>query len=256
MSGGGALSRLLGRPATLAWVPLSGFAAVSGLVVASMAWVALDASFPGTAPIVANLALGRGSPMAVLVPMFSAMIGLLAGQAIKELQHCHFSWALPGLRRRLLPGALLMGMFVAVFGREILAGGAFLVLAALQADPFRYLSAIWGAFPPASVGLAALAFLTFWIGVHPSVVNWTGVMAPLLIAIPLLENEVVSHPVLTVLATAPLTAFLIRETFSSGSARRRPFIPTRPLTGGGMRAGSRKRTATGGIGSRSRRPRR
>ena len=96
MSGGGALFRLLGRPATLAWVPLSGFAAVSALVVASMAWVALDASFPGTAPIVANLALGRGSPMAVLVPMFSAMIGLLAGQAIKELQHCHFSWALPG----------------------------------------------------------------------------------------------------------------------------------------------------------------
>ena len=241
MSWGGALYRLLRRPAVLAWIPLAGFASVSAMLAVAMVWLWVDFSLPGAARIVANLAFGDGAPMSVLVLAFSTMTGMFVGQAIKELQHCHFSWALPELRRRLLPGALLVGLIVAVFAREILSGVALLALAILQADPMRYLLAFWEAFPPASVGLAALAFMAFWIGIRPSLANCVGVMAPLLVSIPLLENAIIAHPLVTVMATAPLTAFLIHETFSVGSARARPFIATKTLTGGGQRASTRTR---------------
>ncbi len=184
--------------------------------------------------------------MTVLTLVFPAMIGILVGQSIKELQHCHFSWLLPGLRRRLFFGALIIGVLV-VFTRDILVFLAF-VLGLLRDVPLRHIADFWDAFPPISLGLASLAFLAFWIGVRPTALRSVGVMGPLVLFVPFIESTVLAHPFLTAVATAPVIAFLMYDAFRAESARERPFLATMSLTYGGVRAGRRKAAAVPQLG--------
>ena len=101
MSGGGALFRLLLRPAALAWVPLSMLVSVVVFAAVALFWEIITGPYPP---------FPRPEWVHMVVWLFPALIGLLVGQAIKELQHCYFSWALPALRRRLLPGAVVIGL--------------------------------------------------------------------------------------------------------------------------------------------------
>jgi hypothetical protein len=225
---GSALYRLLLRPATFAWVPL---AALVALTLGTL-FSALLRSYVG-----APASSGR---MGTVGWTLAAFIGLLVGQAIKELQHCHFSWGLPDLRRRLLAGSLVVGGSVALLlTREAFVTGLWaaspLILALGGNEP--NLLRAWTFLPPLSLGLVAVSFLAFWIGVRPSAVNLVGVMAPLLVLGPFLVDPVVSHGTFAAGLAAPLTAFLIYETFSVRSARRRPFIPTQPLAGGAWSRG-------------------
>jgi hypothetical protein len=231
---GAALYRLLLRPAAFAWVPLAALASLTlvGLMAVFLRLVVDSSVLSGIGALSWTLA---------------ALIGLLVGQAIKELQHCHFSWGLPGLRSRLLAGTLVVGGGVALLlNREVIVTvlwAAQPLIRAISGSRPDLLRA-WAILPPLSLGLVAVLFLAFWIGVRPSPINLIGVMAPLVVFGPLLVDAVVSHGIFVASLSAPLTAFLIYDTFSARSARRRPFIPTQPLAGG---AWSRSRKPLGGL---------
>ena len=217
---GAALFRLLRRPAAFAWLPLAAFASLAALVLLLVLMALFDQP-------------PRRDQLVVILITLAALIGVLVGQSIRELQHCRFSWALPRLRARLLPGAVAIGLFVAVFAREILAVTLWLLLAAPMAlfgnvEPFF---ALWHSLPSPTPATVAVTLLAFWIGVRPSAVNLIGVMAPMSVLSPLLAQVTPDGSILLALATAPLTLFLIHDTFSVAAARRRPFMPTRSLTG-------------------------
>lgn len=234
MRRGGALPGLLWRPAALAWIPLSACVALAVAMFGTFVWW----------QILGN-SIQRPVSARTLVWVFPALIGLLVGQATKELQHCHFSWALPALRRRLLRGAVVVGLVVAVSTREILTALMAPLMFALGSDPARQLQEVWLALPSVSVGAVAVAFMAFWIGVRPSAVSWLGVMAPLIVFSAPLTDVVAYRPILALAVTTPLTAFLIHQAFGVSSARRRPFIFTKPLVGGGKRIDQPQAWTTG-----------
>jgi hypothetical protein len=230
MSGGGALLGLLRRPAALAWVPLSMLVSVAVYGAGEIFWeIALDSPF------------GRLEWSRVVVWLFPALIGLLVGQAIKELQHCYFSWALPALHRRLLPGAVAVGLTLALATREILTVLLAPLLLGFARFPEREIADMWVSFPALSPGLVALSFMVFWIGVRPSLVSWLGIMVPLALFSEAVIDVVTQRSAVGVLVTVPLTALLICQKFGIESARSRPFITTQALSGGGRRADQRRR---------------
>jgi len=232
MSWGAALYRLLGRPATVAWIPLAGLASFTATVFGMSVWeLFMDTYYRGP----------QASATAILV--FPALIGLLVGQAVKELQHCHLAWMLPALRRRLLPGVVLVGLTVALGSREILTA---LVAPFMLFDgrPVMAVWWVWEGYPELSAGLVALCFMAFWIGVRPSFWTWLFVIGPLVVLSTVLVEFVAEIPFVVIVATTPLTAFLVYRTFSVGSARRRPFVRTHSLSGDGRRRGEQRRPWT------------
>jgi hypothetical protein len=243
MSWGLALYRLLRRPAAYSWVPLA--------VAASMAstWLAAVVLF-----VVGDIP-GSG-PIPSIYISFATLIGILVGQAVRELLHCPFSWGLPGLRRRLLPGALAVGLVVTLFAREIFTAvlAVFLLIAGLFFRVSSGAGDVWRSFPPFSLGLAAVTFMTFWIGVRPSVLNVVFVLLPVAAVSPWLFPWVSEHALSTIVVTAPLTVFLVRQTFGVAAARRQPFLFTRPLSGAAWSRGTTKVRSTGA--QRARRTRR
>lgn len=230
MSSGGALFRLLWRPVALAWFPLGALCSVTAMMGAALFW---EIGVAGK--------YGAVSAVGTVQWMFPAMIGLLVGQAIKELQHCHFSWALPALRRRLLPGAVTVGLIVSLASREILVGMFSPLLFFFARRPEREIAEAWQAFPSLSIGVVVVSFMAFWIGVRSSKVTWLVVMAPLVLFSTPITRAVGEFPLLAITLTAPLTAFLMYRTFSASAARRQPFIGTKPLSGDVRRADQRRR---------------
>jgi len=222
MDWGAALFLLLRRPAAYSWVPLAGFASLVSVWLVAVWLFVIDAR-PGD------------GPAAPVYLSFATLIGLLVGQSIRELQHCQFSWGLPGLRKRLMPGAIVLGLVVSLFAREIFALmlRALFVFVELLGGPGDDLFSIWRTFPPFSIGVVAVAFLGYWIGVRPSVANTLGVLLPAMLMSPWLSVLVAPNPLLAAAVTLPLSVFLIHDTFSVTAARQRPFLPTRPLSGVG-----------------------
>lgn len=220
MSVGAALVRLLRRPAALAWLPLAALASLAAMVLQYVLLALFDI-------------VPRQNQLAVIDLTLAAWIGVLVGQSMKELQHCGFSWGLPRLRTRLLPGAMAVAAFVALFAREIFALTAWLALIVpmgLFGGQTGFAS-FWQSLPGLSPAMLALTFLAFWIGVRPSAVNLVGVVAPMFVLSPWITSLTPSGSILIALATAPLTLFLIVDTFSVAAARRRPFVPTCTLSG-------------------------
>ena len=224
MNTGVAMYRLLRRPVTLAWIPLAALIAISATAFASVIWIALGERAPG--------------PGVAFSWTFAALIGLLVGQAINEAQHCQFAWMLPRLRSRLFPGALVLGLIVSLGPREIASAVAVLAYPFVLFVTGNTLDVIgiWESLGAVSVGAFAISFMFFWIGVRPSAVNLIGVAAPVVLLIPFLDAPVASYGALALVLSAPLTTFLIYDTFSTRAARARPFRATRPLSGGASAA--------------------
>jgi len=234
MRWGFALYRLLRRPAAYAWVPLSAAASMASTWLAAIV-LFLVGDMPGSGPVPA------------VYISFATLIGVLVGQAVRELLHCPFSWGLPDLRRRMLPAALALGLVVALLAREIFTaviGGSFLLVGLVSRVATSPLD-IWRSFPPFSLGLAAVIFMAFWIGVRPSVLNIVFVLLPAAALSPWLLPWVAGHALITLAITTPLTMLLIRDTFGVAAARRQPFLPTRPLSGAAWSRGAVKAPAAG-----------
>lgn len=221
---GAPLYRLLRRPAAYAWLPLALMVAFTVIVLGFF-----------LASVIGQTR--RTPPLAGTLWVYAAFLGLLVGQAIKEVMHCRFSWGLPRLRPRLLAGTLLLGTFVALFTREIVftmitIGAVLLGLIGGNLPGVVDLADIWTVFPGKSLGLFALSFLTFWIGVRPSPANLLGVMVPIVLMSHWLGDWVADHGIVTAAMASPLIAYLVYATFGIETARRRPFIETQPLAGG------------------------
>ncbi len=175
------------------------------LVVSWGVIVALTRGFPGVhAPL--------GFLCALVLP---ALAGILAAQVVHELQHCSFTWPLPGVRWKTALGFFVAGAAVtlAVVGstwqRAELGPGVLLAvgiasycLGSLLNDP---LSSTVSALA-AAVALALLVF--------------SAAAAELAAA----------HPLLTVAVVAPATAGVCAwRYFGRRTFRRKPFRPTRPM---------------------------
>lgn len=133
--------------------------------------------------------------------------GLLAGQAVQELQHTTLAWMLPGLRRRLL--------------LEMLATGAMVSLVA----------ALWGRVLGAALGLGplvALAFLGFGLGsvlIDPRArrASWLSWLAAVGVGAWVWSGP---RPALVVLAAAAGAGLCFHRAFARRTFRTRPFLPT------------------------------
>lgn len=178
----GALVHLLFRPVLLLW----GLYLLGLLTVVDRALMAR----PDLLPYV--LALGAG---------------LLAGQAVQELQHTTLAWMLPRLPRRLL--------------LEMLAAGAMVSLVA----------ALWGRALGAALGLgplAALAFLGFSLGsvlIDPLArrASWLSWLAAVGVGAWGWSGP---RPVFVVLAATAGAGLCFHRAFSRRTFRARPFLPT------------------------------
>ncbi len=103
----GAFYRLAARPAVMLFFVL---ALITGWGVTTM----LGRGFPELDP----------DPTIIKAIVYSALIGLLAGQLVRELQHSTFTWTLPGVARRTLSGFVAAGSILGLFMAAILTGGA------------------------------------------------------------------------------------------------------------------------------------
>jgi len=215
---GAPLYRLLWRPATLAWIPTAAICAFIPMVFVLS--IRLAFGLPEL-----ELSAGRAIQVLTLV----AMMGLLVGQIVRELQHCPWSWAVPSLRRRLLPGVVLLGVLTALFARETWV---------LLAIPFeigsrnaaRDLYRFWNDFPPLSTGVFALYFLAFTAAVRPVPATIAGLLTGVFLADEL-TRAAAAHQAVAMLAAAVLVPVLLYHTLGASAARRRPFLPTRLLSG-------------------------
>jgi hypothetical protein len=214
---GAALYRLLWRPATLVWLPTAAICAFIPMLFVVTLRSALELNFDDNA--------GAAIQAVTLV----AMMGLLVGQIVRELQHCAWSWAVPSLRWRLAPGVLLIGVLMALFVREVWTLLA-VPVEIWSRNPARDLFRFWRQFPPLSASVFALYFLTFTAALRITPRTIAGLVTGVFFAHELTQAAA-AHAVSAILAAAVLSPVLLYQALSANAARRQPFIPTRSLSG-------------------------
>jgi hypothetical protein len=109
-----ALGRLLARPAMLFWL----FTLLSStLMLVELAGAVRGVRFPMDALISAGRSPASADALYLLhftLVVLSGLVGFLAGQAAREVQHAYFAWAVPGLRRDLGRGVAAVGGLCAI----------------------------------------------------------------------------------------------------------------------------------------------
>ncbi len=160
---------------------------------------------------------GAPADLAFLIAfVIPALIGATAGQAIQEMQHCSFTWSLPGVRWKTALG--------------FLASGAAVTLLAVGLS--WNLEAATGHLVLLAVGLSAYCLGSLFDDPLSSWLSVAAVTLALLVALfsagwAVLADE---NTVVTAgLVTPAMIALSLRRLFSRSTFRRKPFLPTRTL---------------------------
>jgi len=191
----------LARPALFFWLAVGVFS------VWVMTLATVDADFP---VLGADLAFLRAFA-------FPALAGLLAGLTLQGLQHCWFTWLLPGVRWRTALGFTVLGLF-----------GSLLVVA-LQAQRESQ-HGFWS--------LLAIGFAGYCVGAllyepRASVSTWSGFLA--FLSVWLFSARIgaffARHPELALAATMAIASFTLWHRFRKSTFRRVPFLPVSEMLG-------------------------
>lgn len=204
MTRANALTRLLRRPAML-YVLLPLFWAI-GIPVLMLA----EAGTPVQSLLDGSMAEPVRTARWHLTILVPAAIGLAVTIARLEVQHAMFSWTLPGLRRRLGAGTLLVALTLAL-GLGFLAGRG---------------DAPWTGIAAFSVALLSFAVVGAALDVAlPDALRWTAIAALAVAAFrpAALADVAVSRPIPVIALSLASAAVLFGFQFSVRAARRRRF---------------------------------
>ncbi len=164
----------------------------------------------------------HADPSFLFTFVLPALVGLVAAQVLQELQHCSFTWPLPGVRWKTAFGFLLAGVMVTLIVVGLAAQHAAASPAVLLAVGFIGYCLGSLIFDPLSPAVSAAS-----LGVGLAILAFSATAAELAIA----------HPVLTGLLAAPAAAGLsLWRFFSRRTFRRKPFRPTKAMVASPIQA--------------------
>ncbi len=191
-------------------------------VAVSRPAVALGIGFSlfGTWALITTLKRGffgvPANPGFLYALVLPALTGILAAQVVGELQHCSFTWPLPGVRRKTALGFFVAGAVVTLVGVGLGAHEAAVspaVLAAVGLSTYCLGSLIYD---PLSSSVSTASF---------------AVALAILLFSAVAEGMAAAHPVIVVALVAPATAGVcLWRLFGRRTFRRKPFRPTRKMT--------------------------
>lgn len=218
-----ALPRLLWRPAIL-WMLFPLFWAIAWPVLTlaeggtPVGWLLGSAGDGSGAAAAADGLRTARWHLTLLVP---AAIGLTVTVVRLELQHAAFSWMLPGLRRDLLAGTLLIAVPLGAVMAWVVTGGGGAAVSATGAAAF---------------GVAILSFTLVAAGLDAAIartLRWTALLALILAAVQpaTFARMVEAHPVIGLAASLVWVTALLYLQFSKPAARTRPFRWSAVATG-------------------------
>ena len=191
------------------------FAAAARPAVAFGAGACLLGSW-GVIAVIQRGALGAHADLGFLCTLvLPAFAGLLAAQMLQELQHCSFTWPLPGVRWKTALGFLLAGVMVTLIVVGLAAQQATASPAVLLAVGFAAYCLGSLIFDPLSPAMSSVS-----LAIGLAILVFSATAAELATAHPLLTGALVAP----VAAGVSLWRFFSRRTF-----RRKPFRPTKAM---------------------------
>ncbi len=195
--------------------PFSAFFAAAGRPAVAVSIGACFFAYWGVLTVMNRGIFGAHAGSAFLVALvMPALFGMVAAQVLQELQHCSFTWALPGVRFKTALGFLTAGATVTL----IVVG-----LAAQRADA-----------DPAV--LLALGFAAYCLGslifdpLSPAVSAASLAIGLTILVFSATAAELANaHPLVTLLVVPATAGVCLRRFFSRRTFRRKPFRPTKPM---------------------------
>jgi hypothetical protein len=208
MASGGALLRLLARPVVLWTLFPLGWAIVIPLAIAAEAGGSPSELWTGTLSPAVRTAAWQ---LCVLVP---AVIGFAVSFARLEVQHAPLSWTLPGVRRGLLMGTLVIGLPVAAVAALIVARTAAPGTTLIAAATAFALALFWYVAAGSALDVAL-----------PRLLRWLGLLVIFIAAVRpvLLADAAAAAPVALAAVAVVMSLCVLAVQFSHAAARRRHF---------------------------------